>query len=74
MKLAQIFQILMYFSNFNDLVLIPYKTSKDFIEFGDLSSFNDYSDIKGEDNISECKSIIKKLEIKLSDKKKNVIN
>ena len=57
-------------SNFNDFVWIPYKTSKDFIEFGDLSSFNDYSDIKGEDDISECKSVIKKLEIKLSEKEK----
>jgi len=57
-------------SNFNDFIWIPYKTSKDFAEFGDLSSLNDYSDIKGEDDISECKSIIKKLEIKLSEKEK----
>ena len=58
-------------SNFNDFIWIPYKTSKDFAEFGDLSSLNDYSDIKGEDDISECKSIIKKLEIKLSEKEKD---
>lgn len=57
-------------SNFSDFIWLPYKTSKDFIEFGDLSSLNDYSDIKGEDDLSECKSIIKKLEIKLSEKEK----
>ena len=57
-------------SNFNDFIWIPYKTSKDFIEFGDFSSLNDYSDIKNEDDINELKLIIKKLEIKLSEKEK----
>jgi hypothetical protein len=57
-------------SNFNDFIWIPYKTSKDFIEFGDFSSLNDYSDIKNEDDINEFKIIIKKLEIKLSEKEK----
>lgn len=58
--------------NYNDFIWLPYKSTKDFIEFGDISfvkesSFNNSE--KGED-ITEYKSIIKKLEKKIIDKEK----
>ena len=57
--------------NYKDYIWIPYKTNKDFIEFGEIS-FNDSSDIKGEkeDEINEYKLTIKQLENKLYEKEK----
>ena len=55
-------------SSYNDFIWIPYKTNKDFIEFGEISFEN--SDIKSEkgEDINEYKSIIKKLENKIIEK------
>ena len=63
------------YDNYNDFIWLPYKTQKDFIEFGDISSFceNSFNNIsnneKGED-INEYKSMIKKLENKIINKEK----
>ena len=56
--------------DYNDYIWLPYKTNKDFIEFGDISSLNESSfsiSEKGEE-ISKYKSIIKKLENKIMEK------
>ena len=57
-------------SNYKDFIWMPYKTNKDFTEFGDISINNENLDIKSEkgEDINEYKSVIKKLENKMVEK------
>jgi hypothetical protein len=60
------------FADFSDFIWLPYKTSKDFKEFGDIFSISEFSDINQEsiENNNEYKRIIKNLENKLNEKEK----
>ena len=58
--------------NYSDFIWIPYKTSKDFQEFRELSSFIDSYDLKSDkkDEINELKINIKNLEDTIYEQKK----
>ena len=55
-------------SDFNDFIWLPYKTSKDFKEFGDISAVSEYSDVL--DYSNDYRKIIRNLETKLNEKEK----